>query len=1432
MICREVRRVVSVLTAAVYLYASTPAFAQGGPPPIPTVDPAKKQFGFYHELELDMEVKVQSGNIRIYRSWEGDKKQWSINPQQENLDISEETEGEAYGHALAKEISRGPRNFKQQGGSWINTAVGGGGGGGGGANPSPQVIGKILSDQINYCTNEGEKQTESLRVGQDGIKWISGIGRQWAQFGFDGILKSWGLGNYRIGQVVLDANNKPSGYSDTFDNQVITFTRDEQGRITKITDSDGREIRYTYNTEGLIEDFIDADGVTTHYQYLNGNIVLKKIGDATGAPPGEEVNDQTTLTFTYFSTDGELKSIQTLDGTQIEFQYEYNQANKLYVTTEFASGNRTTRTTRKEDDGIISVERNGESQIRVDHLCEDTAITDEHNRVTYVDRDALGYIRQVSFPDGRKMLYEHTTANWPEVGQSWNGATAPWGLIRLTLPSGRLIEYERDEMGQVRKAIEHMEDGSATRYWSFKYDAGGNVTEQRLQKGPTEDDENDLITRSTYDLRGNVTSYNIGITSIPWTYTYDGRGNVTKATSPNGKSWFYTYTKRNDLKSYIDPRGYKQNFEYSKRGLLRVVKETFAPGQEAITKFTYNHRGLVTKVQDPLGNNWLYEYDGAGELQIATDPQGNKVQYSYDPRGRVKSTTDGNGVLTTVDYFDTAPVGQAPQTSFAFAPRVHIHYPTYTTELQYNLADNPLFQIMRPNNGAPEQVSYEYDTDDRPTAVVRPDGLRMEYTWDQLSRMTSMSAPGVGTTTFEYPNNSQDFLYHDAIGGTVAYKFNARGLLKSETRPDGTQVNFEYNVNGDISSYINAKGQRISFIYDDALEVITVELYATVQATEPVRSVNYTRDLSGDIISMSDGEFTQSYTRDPLGRVVSASTSYSPTITKSHSYTYTPNGLPATQTAPDGTQYSYLWDANDNFQGLVIPEEGSITLAYDQLNGDQPTQIQFPGGSKQLFSYNDLRQLKQITSQDAAGNPILNRNYSFTSGPVSGPAISAIATEHGDYSYSYDPAYRVKDTVRPDGEEHYTYDDLGRRQPASAEQWSYSNQGAVTNTGTAQYSYDADGNRTTKTDTTGETKFVYDESDRLVRVEKPAGTVLAEYHYDFFGRRMWKEVAGVKTYFYYNEDGLAAEFDSAGNVTKSYIFAPGSEWSTVPLALKDGSTYHYVHSDHLGVPQKLVKKNGAVTWEARYDLFGKANVINEGVINPLRLPGQYYDAETGLHQNLQRNYDPVLGAYLEQDPYGVLVTGSNRYHYAGGNPVEMYDPTGEIVPLLIGIGLVALYILDKVWTGFDAYNCFKALQDNCANLWSNESCQNLAIGAVVGAVISRVALRVFRIAKPYMRPVGRYAGDVFRRLVHGDDFFKGTKYTEKVLNQMELGDFHSFPESVRAFQDVGKISNLKGGDNINRKLLEIPGSYKGRDGSFQFIKEKNGSINHRLFKPE
>jgi len=75
--------------------------------------------------------------------------------------------------------------------------------------------------------------------------------------------------------------------------------------------------------------------------------------------------------------------------------------------------------------------------------------------------------------------------------------------------------------------------------------------------------------------------------------------------------------------------------------------------------------------------------------------------------------------------------------------------------------------------------------------------------------------------------------------------------------------------------------------------------------------------------------------------------------------------------------------------------------------------------------------------------------------------------------------------------------------------------------------------------------------------------------------------------------------------------------------------------------------------------------------NP-RLPGQYYDQETGLHYNYFRYYDPGTGRYITSDPIG-LQGGLNKYGYVNANPINSIDPNGEFIQ--VGIGAVIGHIV-------------------------------------------------------------------------------------------------------------------------------------------------------------
>jgi RHS repeat-associated protein len=73
---------------------------------------------------------------------------------------------------------------------------------------------------------------------------------------------------------------------------------------------------------------------------------------------------------------------------------------------------------------------------------------------------------------------------------------------------------------------------------------------------------------------------------------------------------------------------------------------------------------------------------------------------------------------------------------------------------------------------------------------------------------------------------------------------------------------------------------------------------------------------------------------------------------------------------------------------------------------------------------------------------------------------------------------------------------------------------------------------------------------------------------------------------------------------------------------------------------------------------------------PIRFPGQYADAETGLNENWHRYYEPSTGRYAQAEPVlsaptTVMATtssglGWSAYGYATNNPVGLGDPNGML----------------------------------------------------------------------------------------------------------------------------------------------------------------------------
>lgn len=142
----------------------------------------------------------------------------------------------------------------------------------------------------------------------------------------------------------------------------------------------------------------------------------------------------------------------------------------------------------------------------------------------------------------------------------------------------------------------------------------------------------------------------------------------------------------------------------------------------------------------------------------------------------------------------------------------------------------------------------------------------------------------------------------------------------------------------------------------------------------------------------------------------------------------------------------------------------------------------------------------------------------------------------------------------------------------------------------------------------------------------PDGNRMAEFEYD--------PVAGTST------------------LLREYLWFEGK-----PIAVIEGGVVYYVRSDHIGRPVFATDATGAKVWEVTYLPFGGVHT-SSGTPIALRFPGQWFQSESGLHQNWMRDYDPTTGRYIQADPLG-LVDGASVYGYVRQNPGRYVDPRGE-----------------------------------------------------------------------------------------------------------------------------------------------------------------------------
>ena len=718
-------------------------------------------------------------------------------------------------------------------------------------------------------------------------------------------------------------------------------------------------------------------------------------------------------------------------------------------------------------------------------------------------------------------------------------------------------------------------------------------------------------------------------------------GNLLEIRDPRGNITTFAYDYAGRITSVTDALSRETSFEYdganNRTAIINALMKRF--------DFVYDEHNNMIRATDPYQKYITTGYNTDDLPVSVTDQEGKVSSVEYDNEGRTIKSIDGAGNTITYSYDETL----STQAS-SYLP-VQIDYPTYTSRLYYDNMQRVVRKTDILDDSTTESTSYVYDEIGNVIQSTDKQDETSGYEYDALNRLIKTTDPLGNITQRFYDDRGNLTQLIDPNNGSTRYEYNRNNLLTKVIRPMGEETVYEYDAMGNRTAVLDAKNQRIEYTVNEVSRITQVCYYAAGDHTTPVKTVDFTYNELGSLMNYDDGTTTGSYTYDDLQRKLTETIDYG-SFSKTYGYSYYANGLKQSFTAPDESLVSYTYDAGNRLSSVNIPFTGQIT--YNTYDWNSPARITLPGGSATDYGYDPLMRIKTIQASDPAQNPVMTREYTYA---PSGN-ITDKATEHGTYAYGYDELYRLTSADNPTiDDEAYTYDALGNRLTSAATtgNWGYNTNNQLTGYDAVSFTYDDAGNLTSKTAGTDETVYSYDIEDRLVRVEDGTGGVIAEYYYDPFGRRLWKDVAGTRTCFGYADEGLVAEYDAAGTQLRAYGYAPGSAWSTDPLYLNEADTYYWYQNDHLGTPQKITSTSGAVVWSATYDSFGNCQVGTQTVTNNLRLPGQYYDAETGLYYNWHRYYDPTTGRYLTTDP---VEEGLNLYSYCFNNPVNLIDPEG------------------------------------------------------------------------------------------------------------------------------------------------------------------------------
>jgi RHS repeat-associated protein len=869
------------------------------------------------------------------------------------------------------------------------------------------------------------------------------------------------------------------------------------------------------------------------------------------------------------------------------------------------------------------------------------AMIDRNGNTESIAYDASNRITQVTDAAARSITFSYNDANNPNQATSVQDVT---GTIAT-------YTYVNTLLTEVTYA-----DGSVL---NFAYDASQLILS-------VTDAQNKVYETHTYDgqRRGATSARANGVDLVTIFYP-----STTYTQVKNSSGFFTTYTFASKggrgFITYVNGQGcatcgFKtqetQSFNYDGAGKIVAAQR----GSYNPEYYTYDAAGNLIQKQVVLNNQtstaliWAWTYNTFGEVLTATDPLGHITVNTYDPKGNLLTTTtpspDGGTTAGSVTTFTYDAAGKGLLSTIK-DPLNHVTTITYFPSGLIQTIKDPLNHI----------TTYAYDARGNRNSVTDALNKVTTFGYDIMNRLTSITYPTLTATTvtfgLDYRGRRQTVTDQTSKVTTYGYDDADRltTVTDAQTPAHGVTI-YDYDTENNLKKITDALLRQTLFDYDNGGQVTKVTFPSTLAETYiPTHGdVTQKTDRKGQIIKYNYDNFHRLFRK---------------TYPDSSTVEYTYEGMRLQQVVDATGTYTFAYDDMDRLKTATVSyaflpmRTFTVNYTYDKA-GNRKTMTD-PESGVATYTYDNANRLTGLQDFQLQNYTL---GYSAVNSRLSLTRPNSVAT-----TYTYDNIQRLTGVTHKLGTTvldgaTYTYDAAGNRKTRTDQRTSttltygYDNiyqllsakQGTTTK---ETYTYDRVGNRLSSL---GVTPYVNNTSNELTSIP---GTT---YTYDNNGNMATKtDATGVTTYTWDYENRLVAVALPGAGGSVAYKYDPFGR--RVQKAFTQGSTTtttNYIY-DGMNVLEE-VDNSGSVL--ARYT---QGNTADEPLMEVRAGATSYYEADgLGSVTSLSTTAGALANTYIF-DSYGRLTasTGTvvNPFQYTGRewdvetgayyNRNRYYDPT-------------------------------------------------------------------------------------------------------------------------------------------------------------------------------